>query len=282
MFLLFSLGAVVLLFLSRRVIRPVNRLVYAMKNVVESNFSIRIKVEGESDIDRLYGNFNTMIDQIQSLINQVFRADLANKNAQLKLLQSQINPHFLNNCMNSIYQAAQNEDFTTCSEMALYLSRYYRIATKSVEDMVALKEELEHTTVFLKIHQMRFPNILEVDYDIPIETQSILIPRLSILPIAENCIVHGMNGACTKKTVHIRTILSESVLTISVVNTGSQMDEGQLRILNQSFENPDITVDHLGLMNISGRLRIQYGPSAKLLLRNVDGGIETVVLIPTT
>jgi two-component system sensor histidine kinase YesM len=280
MIMLFSLGAVVLFFLSRKVIRPVNRLVYAMQNVVESNFSIRITVEGESDIDRLYGNFNTMIDQIEILINQVFKADLANKNAQLKLLQSQINPHFLNNCMNFIYQAAQNEDYTTCSEMSLYLSRYYRIATRSVDDMVTLKEEIEHTNVFLKIHQMRFPNLLEVNYDISVESQSILIPRLSILPIAENCIVHGMNGAQTKKKVLIRTMLSDSFMTISVVNTGSQIDEAQLRTLNQSFEDSGITADHLGLMNISGRLRIQYGPSAKILLRNVDGGIETIVVIP--
>ncbi|MFD2880128.1 sensor histidine kinase [Paenibacillus rhizoplanae] len=185
MSLLFSLQ------LYRQVQRPVSLLLRSLNRMKEGRWSTRIHTRTNQEFTLLNEEFNDMAEKIQSLIEQVYLEQLRAKDAHLKQLQSQINPHFLYNCLFFIKSKAAIGDTESVEAMALSLGEYYRYITRVDHSLTTLQDELKLLENYLKIQNLRKQRI-RYEMDMETELLDLNIPRLLIQPLVENSIIHGI------------------------------------------------------------------------------------------
>ena len=265
----------------RNFIRPVHTLVRAMENVRDGDFSVRIEEKKTEELGFIYGQFNNMVEKTDMLIKDVYLARLSYQQAQLRFLQSQINPHFLFNCLNLIYQMSMARDFESASQMALCLGKYYRSALRSKRDIITLREEMESIEVFIKIQCMRFPEKLSYVVELNDDTLNALIPRLLIQPLVENAFLHGFEDMDRQGTVRVCGKKSDKGLILFVEDDGKGMSDEEMAALNQSLAAAGDEISGEGLANPNQRLKLRFGKDAGIELMHAEpSGMIVKVIIP--
>ncbi len=266
----------------RRVLAPTQKLINAMQNVSKGNFDFEIDVKGNDEFSFMYHQFNRMTSKINTLVNEVYIEKLKQQQVQLKLLQSQINPHFLYNCLNMNYQMAKSGNVEGASEMSLYLGRYFRYATKSNKDIVTMKEELENVETYLKIQKIQYEDKFEYEFRVPEHLANVEVPRLSIQPIVENAFVHGIEAdEKTSNHLVIYTEIQDHVLLLIVENDGKTPSDSDIERIQGSLAVMNIEESGVGLNNTHWRLRLKYGEQAGLHMEpRKGGGTKVFIHIP--
>ena len=203
------------------------------------------------------------------MINEVYVEHLNYQQAQLNFLQSQINPHFLSNCLNFIYQMNKGGRIEGAADMALYLGRYFRYATKSDKDIVTIKEEIDNIENYIRIQKMRYPEKIDYHIDISDKIMNLKVPRLVIQPVVENSIIHGIEAIDRPGKIEIYTEEDNQVYTIIVEDNGPGIEEEELKEirmgLNETEEQEDMGY---GILNPHLRLRLKFGDNAGLVIEN--------------
>jgi two-component system sensor histidine kinase YesM len=273
--LFFSIAA------NRSVLRPVRRLVSSMRQVGEGNMQIRIPVDPDDEFHFVYRQFNAMVTRIGKLVDEVNLEHLRLQEAELKLLQSQINPHFLYNSLNFIYQMAQAEDHENVSRMAHYLGRYFRFATRSGADPVPLREEIENVRSYVEIQRLRYPGKIDFRCQVPEQLLSVTVPRLVLQPVVENAFVHGIDVRERSGAITIGGQRENGTVTLSVWDDGAGMSPEQVSGVNRRLAGQSGVVEHVGLQNIAWRLRLRYGERGGIAVSSCPGeGTTVVITIP--
>lgn len=276
------LGALYTLFAYRKLLRPVLVLVEAMGKVRLGRLKTRIANPPPNEFGFVYTQFNNMADQIDTLVNEIYVERLNQQQAQLKLLQSQINPHFLYNCLNFIYQMSMGENHEGAAQMSLYLSKYFRYATKSDVHYVSLRQELDNIEAYIQIQRMRFSGRITFSFDIPDALLYTAIPRLTLQPLVENAFVHGIEaGDGSPKHIAIRGVREAAFIRLTVEDNGKGLEPAELERILQSLETMDHEDFGCGLNNTHWRLALRFGPGAGLRLeRRKPNGLIVHILIP--
>ena len=265
MSLLFSLQ------LYRQVQRPVSLLLRSLNRMKEGRWSTRIHTKTNPEFTILNQEFNEMAEQIQSLIEQVYLEHLRAKDAHLKQLQSQINPHFLYNCLFFIKSKAVVGDTDSVEAMALNLGEYYRYITKVDHSLTTLQDELKLLENYLEIQNLRKQRI-RYEMDIADELLGLQIPRLLIQPLVENCIIHGIEKKIGQGFIRITASQTHEAVIITVEDNGAGMTSEAIASLHARMSESTREDGGCGLWNIQQRLKSHYNDSSGLLIASSPGG----------
>ncbi|WP_339208255.1 histidine kinase [Paenibacillus sp. FSL K6-3182] len=266
-----------LLMLYRYVQIPIRKLVSAVGKLKSGDFSTRIQTGSNNEFGYLYIRFNEMAVQIQELIEKVYVEQIQTRDANMKQLQSQINPHFLYNSLEYINSAIRMKQLDAAERMTYNLGDYYRYMTRVENQMVTVREEMDLVENYLEIQSMRASRIYyEIEMDEVLQSQ--VIPRLCIQPIVENALIHGLEGKAGYGTIHIRGIKEENYYRIEVTDNGVGMEEKAIGQLLKQLQTRDLDNISCGLWNVHNRLRYKFGEDSGILLRtNKESGL-TVIL----
>ena len=232
------------------------------------------------EIGQLRGQFENMGVKIRNLIEENYEKELAAKQAQLKALEMQVNPHFLYNVLESINWRAQSAGLTEISKMVDALGKLMRGTVSNTQQIITLEEELRLVSNYITIQKLRFEDTLDFHQNIESGLLQSLVPRLIIQPLVDNAIRYGMadmsEDVCTVE-VNIYKKGSD-LLCIEVKNTGSFFEENLLEKLENNIIQP--TGSGIGLLNIKKRIHLLYGSNCQLILNNEDGFAVARIIIP--
>ncbi|MFF2910742.1 sensor histidine kinase [Paenibacillus sp. NPDC057934] len=274
------------LFLLRKmVLRPLNRIMTAMRRIGEGNLNTRIDPYPTSDEFRIVNEtFNKMIKHVQELRIHVYEEQLSKQKAELQHLQLQINPHFFMNSLNIIYNLALVKNYGLIQEMALSLVQYFRYMFRSNLTFVPLKDELQHVRNYNRIQELRFPGKLVFEVSAPDFLLDTRIPPLIVQTFVENSIKHA---AIVSSSIQgsVRIDLDDSGpdprLLIEIRDTGKGFAKDILEQISAGEKIEDEQGDHIGIWNVKRRLGLLYGDEAHISFSNVEpSGALVEILLP--
>ncbi|WP_233530942.1 sensor histidine kinase [Paenibacillus alkalitolerans] len=255
--LLMALSILATLLLYRNVQIPIHLLIRGVQRIRDGQYSTRINKKANNEFDFLISSFNQMAEKIEELIDKVYKETLRSKEATLKQLQSQINPHFLYNCMFYIKNMANLGDKEAVTAMALNLGEYYRYTTRSEKTTSTIREEVKLIRNYLNIQQLRIQRF-RFEIDIPEEMMEIEIPRLLIQPIVENAVIHGVEPSLQFGVILIKGERGDGYYRIVVDDNGPGITEERLEQIKKQISIPLQEETGCGLWNIHQRLVHQY------------------------
>ncbi|WP_040952484.1 cache domain-containing sensor histidine kinase [Gorillibacterium massiliense] len=260
---LFTLGVVAAFMLYMNVHVPIRELIRSVQMLRKGNYSNRIRVRGNNEFSFLFHRFNEMSAEIEELIDKVYAEQLRSREANLKQLQSQINPHFLYNSFAMIRSLTRLGEKESVMDLAMHLSKYYRYSTRVEKQTTTIREELQLIVSYLeiqKLHLQRFDYAVEI----PEEIQDMTIPRLLLQPLVENAIVHGLDHKLEDGWVQISAEQDNRFCRLIVSDNGVGMTPEELSKLVTAISKPPSEEEGCALWNIQQRLQLHFGPTARL------------------
>jgi len=275
------LAIVAAFFFTSSIAKPVLDLRSLMKRVEHGDLSVRFSGTPNDEIGELGLGFNEMIGRIQSLIDQVYAEQQAKREAELRILQEQIKPHFLYNTLDTIQWMAQEHRVDDVVAMVGALTSLFRIGLNKGREFIALSDEIEHVESYLCIQKMRYED--KFDYSILCEPslRSRRVLRLMLQPLVENAIYHGIKERRGHGTLRVEARIESGELILVVRDDGVGMSEIALALLNASLEEGGPSSGGYGIKNVHERIRLTYGKPYGLHLRSVAGeGTEVTIKHP--
>ncbi|MCM8711521.1 histidine kinase [Clostridium sp. SYSU_GA19001] len=259
--------------------RPLKKLVKSFQRVEAGEIKFTIKHNANDEFQYLYTRFNAMLEYINNLIEQVYTQKIMNQKAELKQLQSQINPHFLFNSFFILQRMIQGDDKENAVKFCRFLGQYFQYVTRNAKDEMPLYKEIEHARNYLEIQAIRFSNISIKFEELPKKYENFLVPRLILQPIIENAFEHGFNKKANERLIYIGFKETIEGLYCIVEDNGNNVDEEELSKLNKYFsEDNSGEVESTGLLNINKRIRLKFGGSSGLSVsRGEMGGFKVVI-----
>ncbi|MFC4778164.1 sensor histidine kinase [Paenibacillus sp. GCM10023252] len=259
--------------LYRQVQQPIRRLVGSVKKISRGDYSSRLHQANSNEFEYLFMQFDKMSIQIQDLIEKVYKEELRSKEAVLKQLQSQINPHFLYNCLFYIMNMSALGDDEAVQAMASNLGKYYKYTTRVDQGFTTIKDELALVHNYLTIQSLRLDRFA-TSVTVPESMQGIQIPRLLLQPLVENAIIHGLEPKDTPGQIEIIGEFLNGIHRLSVIDNGIGMNESDLTYLQASLEHP-AQLDHgYGVWNVHQRMIHHFGRGAGLEIASLKEGMR--------
>jgi len=278
MILLFVVGISASILLYRNIQYPIKKLIQGLRRVQRGDYSVRLHSKDQNEFSFLFHRFNDMSHQIQDLIENVFQEKIRAKEATLKQLQAQINPHFLYNCLGYIINMAQMKDEQAVVSMAHNLSAYYRYTTRVERETSSLKEEINLLVNYLDIQKLRNGRI-EYHIDIPEDMLAQSVPRLMLQPIVENSVIHGVAKSYSSGEIRITGESSNGFCKIYIDDDGPGLSAEQLEALNLKMQEPLQEEMGCGLWNTNQRIMHTFGSHSYLLFGPSPlGGFRTEMI----
>ncbi|WP_223589374.1 sensor histidine kinase [Neobacillus bataviensis] len=274
------------LFISFRLTAPIKVLIANMKKVENGEFEADFESLGNDEIGMLGRHFKLMISKINELIEREYKLEIENKSSQLRVLQSQINPHFLYNAFQSIGTLALKLKAVPVYSLLTSLSTIMRYSMNMKEDIVPLSSEIKHVNSYLLLQKQRFEEQLEFSLNIQKEVEEIRVPKMILQPIVENCFKHGFDQQVEKAIIFIEVFLQkDDLVCISVKDNGIGVSEEQLQNiyeeLFQGVSKEEKNRESIGLKNIYDRLQIYYSNQATMTVKSGnEGGFTVTIKIP--
>ncbi|SIR40587.1 sensor histidine kinase [Paenibacillus sp. RU4T] len=291
--ILILVSIIVATILSNTISSPLKRVIREMKKVELGNFQGQVQVRSYREINSLAGSFNEMVRQIDQLVERVKISSMSEKNAELLALQSQVNPHFLYNTLDMIYWMLDEKEEDHLGEVVLSLSRMFRYSSHWEQGaLVTLGEELEQIRDYLTIITIRLEGRVSVNMEVPPEYLSVPLPKMTLQPIIENAVKHGLEPLGGEGCLVITAGSQGARLTITVKDNGVGMDAAALAMLRASLDSeinapggvlePGIKrKGGIGLPNVHRRLIHTFGPEYGLRLSSErDGGTTASITLP--
>lgn len=278
MAMLFVVGLSSSVLLYRNVQRPIRKLVRGLQSVQRGDFSIQLDSNVNNEFSFLFYRFNDMSRQIQSLIENVLNEKLRSREATLKQLQAQINPHFLYNCIGYMINMAQMKDDEAVVSMGHNLSAYYRYMTRLEKPTALLGDEIGLINNYLDIQKLRNGRI-HYDIAIPEEMLKQQVPRLLLQPIVENAVIHGVGKSYSSGEIRITGEMEKGCCKLYVDDDGPGMDMEQLETLNRKMKGPLEEDMGYGFWNTNQRIIHLFGDKSSLSFAHSElGGLRAVIV----
>lgn len=279
--LLLTVAMLLAFLLSDKITRPIKSLELSMKEVEKGNFSyVALEVRENNEIGRLSRKFNTMTREIQKLMEQSEREQRAKRKYELKALQSQINPHFLYNTLDSIIWMAEWGKNQEVVKMTSSLARLLRRSISNEQEVVTIDEETEYTEAYLTIQKMRYQDKLEYEIEVDPDIRKAETVKLVLQPLVENAIYHGIKYKEGKGLIKIRGFREEEDIVLQVEDDGRGMDQNTLEHIFEQHVR-DTKSNGVGLQNVHERIRLYYGAAYGLSFESEQGkGTIVTVRLP--
>ena len=274
--------------INRRIVlsitEPISGLCEMTRRAGKGDFAVRAPEGGNDELAVLNQGFNQMVERIGNLVEDIRVEQLNLRATELKLLQAQINPHFLYNTLDTIIWLAEAGQKEQVVMMVSTLSDFFRTTLSKGRDYITVKEETAHIRSYLTIQQFRYRDILEYEIDIPAELEEYQILKLTLQPLVENALYHGIKNKRGRGHILVSGKKQGDHLVFTVRDNGKGMDPERLayvqRLISGELKDEDAP-SGFGLFNVNQRLQLNYGPEYGLLLASEEGEwTEVNVIIP--
>ncbi len=273
-------------FLSSKVILPLKRLRKGMKQIETGNYNISVPVNTVDEIGYLSISFNHMANEINRLVVKVYETELVKKEAEIKALQSQINPHFLYNTLGTIDSLATLHDDQRISVISRSLARMFRYNI-SGGNMSSLEAEIQQIELYLSIQKIRYDSRLNYAIHIEPGLENMRIPKLLFQPLVENSVIHGIENMQSGGFIRVLIVsINERDVEIRVWNNGQAFQESKLKEIQTRLARWSPTGQNteqqlsIGLVNVQARLKLIYGNDYGLMIQSSpDHGTEIILRI---
>ncbi|KQL56626.1 MULTISPECIES: cache domain-containing sensor histidine kinase [Bacillaceae] len=275
---LLLLGVAAAWLLNTQLLQPIGTLKDAILHFKRGHYYTRMAVPDQKEFAIAMSGFNDMADQIQTLIEEVYEEKIRSQQATLKLLQAQIDPHFLYNCLFYIKNMAKINNTDAVEAMALHLGDYFRYRTEVEKEETTVEEELKLVNNFLAIHSLRKRD-LSYSMNLPDELLKQPIPPLLIQPIVENAIVHGIADVEERAEIRIDGVVLEEGWQISVDDNGQAVSAETVTRIHKLLESQEEATNHYGLRNVHQRMRNRFGAKSGVVVNYSKlGGLNVTLL----
>lgn len=259
--------------------RPIRKLSEVTDQVAKGNLDVRSEVKGGVEVSMLSDSLNTMIDKINELLDQVTKEQVKLRKAEFEVLQSQINPHFLYNTLDAITWLAESGEQKKVVSMVGSLSEFFRTALNGGRDIITIEEELQHVRSYLEIEQVRYQDILRYEISVPEELNKYLIPKITIQPLVENALYHGIKNKRGPGMILIKAKKEKDFFNIQIEDNGIGIEEERLEQVRAGIRDKVLTgKDIYGLYNVNERIRLNFGEQYGIFIESVHGE-KTVVSV---
>lgn len=264
---IFLLGILILSFFSinmatKHIARPTQDLLESMKLFGKGNLSHRVEVKTTDEIGQIGSEYNRMAENIETLIEKVYKMEITQKQAEIDFLCMQINPHFLYNTLDTISWMAIMQGNLDISEMTISLADLLRAMIKK-DRFVTVEEEMKTVKDYLLIQGQRFGDKISVLYDVDEQAYPCQVPNFILQPLIENAIIHGLEPKLEKGMLCVRIKLEKDTVVFSIADDGVGMSREEIRELYEKCEMNE-TNQNIGLKNVYRRLILCYGESSRL------------------
>ncbi|MGZ7441121.1 sensor histidine kinase [Paenibacillus sp. TH7-28] len=261
--------------------KPMLTLVKSFRRMEQGDLSIYIAHESKDEFRYLYGRFNQMVENLRSLIDQVYKQKIMAQRAELKQLQSQINPHFLYNSFFILNTMAKTGDTERIEQFTTLLGEYFEFVTRNASDLVALEQEIHHARMYAEIQELRFSRRIQVRFDpLPDELRSIPVPRLIVQPIIENAFKHSLEKKVKNGLIAVRFEKASSQVRIIVEDNGDRLADEALERIRIALHDVRDQAETTGMVNIHRRIRITFGEDSGLQTERSElGGLRVTILL---
>ena len=277
--IIMGLTMIVSFLVSRLVTKPIQRLIRAMQEFEKDAAGYVYRpVEGTTEIEALSQSYEHMVGKIQNLMNQVRQEEISLRKTELKALQAQINPHFLYNTLDAIGWLCEEERCQDAVEMVNALAKLFRISISKGHELITIEKEVEHARSYLKIQNFRYKNQFSYDFQIEEECLRYYCNKITLQPIIENAIYHGLDRMVDEGHIQIRIYSEGEDVIFCVEDNGVGMTEEQCRsILNKEpGDNSGI-----GIKNVNDRIKIYFGKEYGLSIESeLDEGTIVTIRMP--
>ncbi|WP_083613761.1 sensor histidine kinase [Paenibacillus sp. P46E] len=284
-FLIWFLGFVILgvivlsIFLSWLIASPIRKLERTVKLVGEGDLNTPIDVSGAYEIEQLSRRFNMMLQRIRQLMDQIIYEQETKRKGELEVLQSQINPHFLYNTLNSVIRLAERGKTDEVVTMIQSLSKFFRISLSKGKNMITMQEELDHIRHYLVIQSLRFKNKFRYEIKAQDEVLTYQTIKLILQPIVENALYHGIEMMPDEGLITITAELQERMIVIRISDNGLGMNQETLKTILSGGKTSGGS--GVGVRNVNERIGLVYGREYGLTFESeIEEGTTVTVIFP--
>ena len=270
-------------FVAKSITLPIQRLCDSMERVQEGDFSVSdIVVDSENEIGSLTKSFNVMTQRIHELMAQNIREQEAKRKSELKALQSQINPHFLYNTLDSIIWMAEGKKNEEVVLMTASLARLLRQSISNEDELVSIGQEIEYARGYLTIQKMRYKDKLEFWIEVEPSILNIRLIKLVLQPVIENAIYHGLKYKESRGLLLVKGFMKNGNAVLQVIDDGVGMDQETLDHIYERHK-VDYHSNGVGIYNVQKRLQLYYGNEYGIVYESKPGeGTTATITIPVS
>jgi two-component system sensor histidine kinase YesM len=256
-----------------------------MTKVGMGNFDVQFTGTGEDEIGALGHGFNRMVHRIRDLIQIVYEEQNAKRRAEVTAMQSQINPHFLYNTLESINSLARKNKQHDISRMIVLLGKLLRMSISTFDDMIPIAKELDYVRHYLEIHKYRQSKVLSFSIDMEPDIMNLYTIKWILQPIIENTIIHGLDAgqsADGSSRIEIEGRLEDGDVLISIRDYGIGMPDDKLAELQHNLDERAAELTKhghkVGLYNVQSRIKLYYGDPYGIQIESKQGSGTIVTL----
>ena len=267
---------------TRRITLPISSMTERVRSISSGDFSTRPPIEARvEELQTLSNGFEDMVGRLNRLIEENKKAESQKRHAELELLQAQINPHFLYNTLDTIIWLIESGDKEKSIDMVSNLSGFFRSSLSKGRDVITLAEEKNHVLSYLAIQKTRYQDRMDFEIDIPESLNDYLLPKLTLQPLVENSIYHGIKLQREKGQIRVTAMDIGDKIELKVSDNGAGMTESRLEELREAMRDGNNV--GFGLRTVHKRLQLLFGEEFGLSIQSTDtvGTIVTAV-IPKT
>ena len=268
-------------YVSRTITSPIKYLSNVTRRVSEGDLTVRANLNEGAEVGVLSESLDVMIGRINELIEQVKVEQINLRNKELELLQSQINPHFLYNTLDTIVWLAEAGKSDMVVHMVGSLSDFFRTTLNDGKDIVPIRDELRHVNSYLEIQKVRYQDILEYDINVDETVNEYIIPKITLQPLVENALYHGIkNKRGEGKISVVGSIAADGdSFYIKVMDNGIGIKPERLKLINDKINNVVQDENEVyGLYNVNERIRLTFGKEYGITVES-EYGVGTAVTV---
>lgn len=278
-----ALAAALTTLFSRILSHPLEQMAQTMNRVDSEHLSIRAAVDGHDEVAQIARSFNELMDRLQAAIQSEYLLEIRHKEAMLRALQAQLNPHFLYNVLQSVSSMAEVREAPEIVTLARSLGSVLRYSIQCESLTASVREEVSHVEHYLLIQKIRFGERLHYKLNVPEYAMDYLLPRVFLQPMAENAVIHGLEARPEPGNLSIRIWLEDELLHIEVSDDGCGIAPEELDRIYEQFRHTQIPSSEtgIGLINLKSRLELFYGDRASLHIETEIGvGTSIIITLP--
>ena len=277
------LASVLIVLSTGNLLRPLKDLLLGLRKVRSGDFDARIEIRTHDELAYMGESFNAMAEQVGRLIKEVYMTQLSEKEAELKALQAQLNPHFLHNMFNEIYWKLYLQDETETAALIAAISEMLKYSLMPVRTLTTVKEEFQQIRNYLKIQKELFETDLETIIQVDDDVMDVQVMRSLLQPLVENVFMHAFRNMVSHKVLIIKASSRDGFLEIDVTDNGCGMDEKaisqNLGIQGSALPQRTDGRESLGVRSVVRRIELVYGAPFRMEITSMVGSGTTMRLI---
>jgi len=266
--------------LSHKIVDPIDMICERLEAIGKGSLTVREPIQADvEEIQLLSNGIENMVERLIKLIEKTTEQEKQRRRTEFALMQAQINPHFLYNTLDTLVWLIESGEISEAVKMVASLSNYFRFSLSRGKNVITIEEEEQHIRSYLEIQQMRYEDLMDYEINIPEELKKYIVPKLTLQPLVENALYHGIKNTRRKGTIRLTGRVENDRIILEVMDNGHGMTEERLKEVRDSLT--DNKREGFGLRTVHQRIQILFGGEYGLTLDSkLDGGTKVVVAIP--